>query len=56
MIQLLSNHFGDILVLLILGAVVGGILARMIRGKGKHSCCGSCQGCSRSCPCHQEQD
>ncbi len=39
---------GDILVLAVLGLIVGAIIGSMVRNKkkGKHSCCGSCTGCS----------
>ena len=56
MIAFLGAHYGDILVLLILGAIVVWILGRLLRKKGRHSCCGSCQGCAMEGACGAEQN
>lgn len=38
---------GDVLVLLVLGAIVWGIVYSMIRSRKQgRSCCGDCSGCS----------
>lgn len=47
MLQWFQAHWGDILVLLVLGACVAGIVLSMRRDRKKdRSCCGSCAGCS----------
>ena len=47
MLQWLQAHWGDILVLLVLGACVTGIVLSMRRDRKKgHGCCGGCSGCS----------
>lgn len=55
MVQWISAHCGDILVLAILGVVIGRILLRLIRGKNSRGCCGSCQGCSCAGACQEER-
>lgn len=51
----LSENWGNILVLLILGLAVGGIIASMLKRKkqGKSSCGCNCQGCAMRGTCHQ---
>lgn len=47
MLQWIQTHWGDLLVLLVLGVCVAGILAGMIRSRKKgRGCCGGCSGCS----------
>ena len=47
MFSWISANSGDIIVLLVLGLVVGAVIAAMIRDKKKgNGCCGGCSGCS----------
>ena len=47
MLSWISANSGDIIVLLVLGLVVGVVIAAMIRDKKKgNGCCGGCSGCS----------
>ena len=57
MLQWISAHYGDILVLLVLGLIVGWIIAVMIRKKNKGSCCccSGCKGCAMSGSCGKEK-
>lgn len=50
----LAENYGNILVLLILAATVGGIIRTMLRKKGK--CCGGCQGCSMAGSCQSAKE
>lgn len=49
MIQWISAHSGDLIVILALAAIAGGIVVNMVRNKGKS--CGSCKGCNGNCGC-----
>lgn len=57
MIQWLSAHSGDIIVIFVLAVIVGAIIGKMIRDKkkGKTACGCNCQGCSMCGSCHAEQ-
>ena len=57
MLPWISAHYGDILVLLVLGLIVGWIIAGMIRKKKKGTCCGcsGCKGCAMSGSCGNEK-
>ena len=51
MLQWLQAHWGDLVVLLVLGACVGGILRGMYRSRKKGGGCAGCSGCSGSSGC-----
>ena len=59
MLLWLQNNIGTILVALALIAVVGAIIAKLLRDRrvGRHSCgcdCGSCSGCAMQGQCHDK--
>lgn len=55
MLQWLSAHYGDLIVLTVLALIVGGIIWNMIRNrkKGRSGCsgCSGCTGCGGKAAC-----
>lgn len=49
MLNWICDHYGDILVLMLLGTMVIAILRRMRRKKTTGGCCGTCKGCNMGC-------
>lgn len=49
-----ASHYGDIVVLVILGFVLGAVIGSMVRSrkKGKHCGCSGCTGCAMAGSCH----
>lgn len=52
----LAANYGNILVLLVLAAIVGGIIRTMLRDRKKGKCCGSCKDCSMACSCQSAKE
>lgn len=53
MIGWLAAHYGDLIVLAVLGLVVGTVVRNILRKKkqGKRCGCGSCTGCAMAGAC-----
>lgn len=50
MLEFLYENRGTVLILIILLAVVGAVLAKMASDRKKgNSCCGNCASCSANC-------
>lgn len=58
MIVWFSSHYGDLIVLAVLGLAVGAVVRNMLRKKkqGKSCGCGSCAGCAMAGTCHGCQE
>lgn len=56
MVEWLAENYGNILVLLVLTAIVGGIIRTMLRDRKKGKCCGCCKGCAKSCSCQSMKE
>lgn len=56
MLYWFASHYGDLVILLLLGLIVGAVIVSTIRGKKKGKCCGcsGCKGCAMAGACpHQ---
>lgn len=53
MFQWLSSHYGDLVVLAVLGLIVGAVIVSTVRGKKKGKGCCSCSGCAMAGTCHK---
>lgn len=54
MFSWLAAHYGDLVILLILGLIVGAVIVSMVRDKKKGKGCGSCSGCAMAGTCHKQ--
>lgn len=57
MVNFIYSNISTIIIGIVLAAIVGMVIVKMIRDKkkGKSSCGGSCAGCPSNCDCHQKK-
>lgn len=56
MLYWFASHYGDLIVLAVLGLIVGAVIVSTIRGKkkGKHCGCSGCKGCAMAGACSHQ--
>ncbi len=57
MLAWFASHYGDLIVLVILGLIVGAVIASTVRGRKKGKCCGcsGCTGCTMAGTCQKQR-
>ncbi len=56
MLPWIVSHYGDLVILLTLGLIVGAVIVSMIRNKKKGKHCGSCSGCAMAGTCQKQKN
>lgn len=55
MVSWILSHYGDLVVLAILGLMAGFAIGSLVRGKKKGHACGSCPGCAMAGCCQRHK-
>lgn len=56
MLNWLSAHYGDLIVLTVLGLAVGAVVGNLVKRKKRGQSCGSCAGCAVAGSCHTSRE